>query len=228
MERPEAVLDEMEVLDEVVALPRPVTEELADLVSRRGVDLATLGRRPTAPATAPVRRYRARNVAGRGAGGRTRYGTRRMLPRHQEHPPDSAPRPAGPWLGGTVIVRGRSEIAIVLPPGWRLGYRRGRLRATFDQGRIRNRPRGPGGTAANLPLRSPRCNVGPHTSPTSRPGHRSGGPHTLPDPHPRRVRGRVGEELDKALAPVPSARRSATESRPARHEGRGLLGGIFR
>ena len=184
VERPEAVLDEMEVLDEVVAAVRADAEELADVVARRGIDLPALGRRPPAPPPAPVRRDRAARIGrigrigragtgrgyaarhrpaagrtfdfgsrpaggragGRGPGRRSRPRPRRAIPRHQERTRDRAPRPGGEgWLGGAVILRGRSENVIVLPPGWRLWGRRRRLRATFDQDRFRDLPRAPVG-----------------------------------------------------------------------------------
>ena len=45
------VLDQMQMLDQQIAPARPVGEQRAHLVERRGVDLAALGRarRPAAP-----------------------------------------------------------------------------------------------------------------------------------------------------------------------------------
>ena len=143
VERPETVLDEMQVLDEVVALVRPPANETADVLARGGVDLPALGRRPPPPAAPPIRGNR---IARGGVGGHHVARPRRAAPRHQERTPDGAPRPGGGrWLERAVIERGRSDIAIVLPPGWRPRDRRRRLRANFDRNRLRNPPRVPAG-----------------------------------------------------------------------------------
>ena len=132
-ERAETVLDEMQVLDEVIALVRTLANEAADVLARGGIDLPALGRRPPPPAAPPVRGNRARLAGRRGTGGGARPGPgpglRRTAPRHQEHPPDSARKPGGRRLAGVAIVRGRSDItiAIALPSGWWPRGRRRRL-----------------------------------------------------------------------------------------------------
>ena len=174
----------------------PAANEAADVLARGGVDLPALGRRPPPPAAPPIRGNR---IARGGVGSHHVARPRRAAPRHQVRTPDGAPRPGGDerWLGRAVIVRGRSDIAIVLPPGWRPRDRRRRLRANFDRNRLRNPPRDPAGRladrptghpairptgrpAANLPPRSPRCNDRGGI------GHRSRRRSTALAPAPRR------------------------------------------